>query len=275
MSRQTARFVHDPPPTEAEELPDYLSNTFEGLSTMVNSPTRNYAPMNTEPPKPTDGDMAFANGTGWEPGDGRGMYFYDNEHWAKFAPSDSVVGAIPVGAIVLWTGSVVPFSWTLCDGTPAPDGTPTPDLTNQFVKGSSLGEIGTTGGSNETGNVNLTISQMARHTHTQQGTFSSNKKGLHSHTTNTTGNHNHGGPNFIVGPGIAIQSGSGAGGVAGQGANANISTDGNHSHTTNETGEHGHTTTISGETNDKGSGSAHRHTMDPPYYKLAYIMRYE
>ena len=82
--RVTARFSHDPPPTEAEQLPGYLSEVFEGLSTLVNSPTRNFAPMNKEPPKPTDGDMAFANGSedGWDPGEGRGLYYFDSA-WIK------------------------------------------------------------------------------------------------------------------------------------------------------------------------------------------------
>jgi hypothetical protein len=83
--RITARFVHNPPPTEPKDIPGYLSEILESLSIMVNSTTRNFSPMSKEPPKPTNGDMAFADGDdvhGWDPGSGRGMYYYDNG-WVK------------------------------------------------------------------------------------------------------------------------------------------------------------------------------------------------
>jgi hypothetical protein len=83
--RRTARFNFDPPPRDSDELPHYLSDVFSTLGAMVNSQTRNFAPMKVEPNKPVDGDMAFADGddvNGWDPGSGRGIYYYDNG-WVK------------------------------------------------------------------------------------------------------------------------------------------------------------------------------------------------
>lgn len=80
--RRTARFNFDPPPRNSDELPHYLGDVFSTLGSMVNSPSRNFAPLNEEPSKPLDGDVAFANGTGWDPGDGRGLYYYDSG-WVK------------------------------------------------------------------------------------------------------------------------------------------------------------------------------------------------
>ena len=76
------RFVYDPPPRISDELPGYLSNVFVGLSAIVNSPIRNFPPQKEEPAKPVDGDLLFADGTNWDPGDGRGFYYYDSG-WVK------------------------------------------------------------------------------------------------------------------------------------------------------------------------------------------------
>lgn len=81
--RETARFSPDPAPREPEELPSYLGDVFETLGSMVNSPTRNFAPMNSAPPKPTTGDIAFADGIAWDPGSGRGLYYFDTGAWVK------------------------------------------------------------------------------------------------------------------------------------------------------------------------------------------------
>ena len=82
MSRRlTSRFTPDPAPENVEELPGYLANSLSQVSTMINSPTRNFAPLNTGPDKPVDGDLAFANGIGWDPGFGAGLYVYFNSTW--------------------------------------------------------------------------------------------------------------------------------------------------------------------------------------------------
>ena len=283
-TRTTARFVHDPPPTESEQIPAYLSDVFEGLSSLVNSPTRNYAPMNDSPPKPTDGDMAFANGSeeGWDPGGGRGIYVYDERGWSKFAPTDTVGGTVPIGGIIMWRGSTAPEGWAICDGSNAPDGMSTPDLRNRFVLGMGTNGIDVTGGSTVTSWTSLTEDQIPSHSHTIAHSHSvnidTNESGDHNHSLGSNGGHNH---NANVVQGLGSHS---AGGVNNRdyptppsalptdGAHTHsVSTDGNHLHSVNgNTG--GSSTNSSGNT---GRGEAHRHTIDPPYYTLAYIMRWQ
>lgn len=40
-------------------------------------------PLKVAPAKPREGDFAFADGTNWNPGAGRGLYQYVSGAWAK------------------------------------------------------------------------------------------------------------------------------------------------------------------------------------------------
>lgn len=74
---------------------------------------------------------------------------------AAFADLDH--GYVPVGGIVLWSGSIasIPANWHLCDGTSG-----TPDLRDRFVVGAgSTYAVDATGGS-------ATTSSDGAHTHT-------------------------------------------------------------------------------------------------------------
>ena len=75
-------------------------------------------------------------------------------------------GTIPVGGIIMWSGSSVPDGWALCNGQTA-NGVRTPDLRNRFIVGSG-GEysLGATGGAKE---VTLTEAQMPSHRHWYMG----------------------------------------------------------------------------------------------------------
>ena len=66
--------------------------------------------------------------------------------------------AIPVGSIIMWSGSTTPTGWAICDGS-----NNTPDLRDRFVVGTGTSyAIGNTGGSNT---VTLTDQQMPVHSH--------------------------------------------------------------------------------------------------------------
>jgi hypothetical protein len=72
-------------------------------------------------------------------------------------------GFVPVGSIIMWSGtevqaSLIPNNWKLCDGTNG-----TPDLRNKFVVGAGdKYDIGDTGGSES---VTLTANNIPEHQH--------------------------------------------------------------------------------------------------------------
>lgn len=85
--------------------------------------------------------------------DENGVSYY----WQKV--KTLVQTTVPTGMITMWSGSVVPDGWALCDGQNG-----TPDLRGRFVLGASTDHsLGTSGGS-ET--VALTIDQIPEHSHT-------------------------------------------------------------------------------------------------------------
>ena len=146
---------------------------------------------------------------------------------------------IPRGGIIMWSGVIIPESWSLCDGTNG-----TPDLRNRFIvsSGSSY-NIGTSGGSTT---QTLSVSNLPSHNHT--GT--TNKDGTHSHTQrlgdiddlNFTGNNGQYPP-----------------------ADAPIGTKSYTIDNTNSSHQHAFTT------NSTGSGTSF--DIRPPYYALAFIMK--
>ena len=52
--------------------------------------------------------------------------------------------ALPSGIIVMWSGTVVPGGWALCDGTNS-----TPNLIDRFILGTNVAGIGQTGGATD------------------------------------------------------------------------------------------------------------------------------
>ena len=69
-------------------------------------------------------------------------------------------GTIPVGGIIMWSGSTVPTGWSLCDGSNS-----TPDLRNRFIVGSGDSyNTGATGGNDST---TLSVNNMPSHFHSQ------------------------------------------------------------------------------------------------------------
>lgn len=158
--------------------------------------------------------------------------------------SVQVAGTIPIGGIVLWSGSVatVPTGWNLCDGTNG-----TVDLRDRFVVGAgSTYSVGGTGGAtthtHTTGNVTLTIAQIPSHTHQYSDIFHTERS---AHTPF---------PNPYVFPAPVIGSSD---------------TDFD-----NDRGSQ-----ISRTTDSSGTGGPHNHGATssdsslPPYYALAYIQR--
>ena len=193
----------------------------------------------------------------------------------------------PINTIVIYEGvfSDIPSGWALCDGNNG-----TPDLSNKFIQGSSLEEIGLIGGYSDV---------LIQHTHV----CTIDENGLHTHigSLNDSPSHTHDGSISFVdgghthnsfdtdyesqcprtdGPwcqvcakydtdGIAIIDDDSPLTVTG-GEHMHefeMNTEGNHDHTMTllESGLHNHDITIPTE----GTSNSNL----PPYYKLAFIMR--
>lgn len=197
-------------------------------------------------------------------------------------------GQIPIGGIILWSGSIasIPTGWALCNGASG-----TPNLQDRFVVGAGGAyAVGATGGADT---VALTTAQLPAHTH-GDGTLATSSAGSHTHSfsattstasltgtfdviaTDSTG----GDPILRGGTGIVSVTADG-GSNSGHSAQrqsvsrtmdrATINASHNHS-VSGTTGSNGsHTHSITGSTASTGSGDAHENR--PPYYALAYIMR--
>ena len=82
MSRYVPR---TPPPSDnPEDLRTYLLEEFDRISEAVESLKDLRMEVRTRPPRrPRDGDISFADGVEWNPGDGRGTYEYKDGNWHK------------------------------------------------------------------------------------------------------------------------------------------------------------------------------------------------
>ena len=98
------------------------------------------------------GDVSFAQGV-----------TVDGELKVKGTGSLSGYGTIPVGGIIMWSGSTVPDGWALCNGSNG-----TPDLRNKFILGkNSVGENSNLAGGNSS--VTLSVDNLPAHNHLYAG----------------------------------------------------------------------------------------------------------
>jgi len=78
------------------------------------------------------------------------------------ASSFSGDGSVPIGGIIMWSGSTAPAGWAICDGQTV-NGRITPDLRGRFVLGMGSRAVGTTGGEEA---HTLTVNELPAHNHT-------------------------------------------------------------------------------------------------------------
>lgn len=63
---------------------EWVQQELELIAKALNRPSLvHLAESTVEPPKPRDGLVAFADGTEWDPGSGRGFYGYYSSAWVK------------------------------------------------------------------------------------------------------------------------------------------------------------------------------------------------
>lgn len=166
---------------------------------------------------------------------------------------ESGADLVPRGAIMMWSGTVAPAGWHLCDGSTGvigENGNPItiPDLRGRFIVG--LGgtyAINSTGGA-ETITLNAGQVPLRRHSHEQQGTFTTATDGAHRHAIDSYAKNNGG----------------------------NHARRGHSEHSvihTKTDGIHSHSFTISGPTAETEIITVVPHENRPPYYTLAYIIK--
>ena len=177
------------------------------------------------------------------------------------ATSVTGFGTIPLGGIIMWSGSAdaVPSGWALCDGRTSNART-TPDLRGRFVVGAGSGAVGLTSrnvgatGGSET--VTLSVGQLPAHAHRVSGSTWNN--GSHSHAVYEAPRDDH---NFSGGRTQAL-------GVAGDTGTPGYP-DYNGWATTSTAGDHGHSFDVTSDS----TGSGNSIDKINPFYALALIMR--
>ena len=180
---------------------------------------------------------------------------------AEAATKGYVDDAIPIGGIIMWSGTTTPTNWALCNGQNG-----TPDLRGRFILGSGQGtgltnrSISNTGGA-ET--VTLTEAQMPTHSHNVSAS-TSGSDGEHTHSVSGTASTLSYSSQMLFYQGGNILLQTVPGGTIGGGATLSVS---GSASSTGSTHSHAITVTQS----DKGSSAAHENM--PPFYVLAFIMR--
>jgi hypothetical protein len=192
--------------------------------------------------------------------------------------ADSTTGQVPVGGIILWSGTAtaVPQSWALCDGTGG-----TPDLRSKFVMGAGTVAAGTTGGTNAAHAHSVPSLTASTSGTSGAGSAHAHSVSVSAHPDLNTGTH--------VGHGVITTGTPSATQEKNEGAGAamTVPTPG-HTHSFTD---YDHTHLIATITHSASSGneSAHTHSLStsgstgtgtsgtagsmPAYYALAYIMR--
>lgn len=184
-------------------------------------------------------------------------------------------GVIPVGAIVMWSGTNqnIPYGWEICDGRVV-NGITLPDLRDRFIVGvGSQYQVRDTGG---TASVTLNVNQIPSHTHTA----STSDAGAHTHTGTAfdAGNHTHPyvdtyfsehwGPDKSLGNSLMGSAHSDSDNAL-YTMNRVTSAGGAHSHpiSIESAGTHGHSVSV------QATGGSGAHENRPPYYALFFIMK--
>ena len=177
-------------------------------------------------------------------------------------PTDSLVGGVPLGAILMWGGgNTIPTGFTLCNAANAGtvNGIVVPNLEDKFIIGAKqhssgwktniTGSLGASGGNKD--------ATLVSHSHTTNSiieTGSNSAKSLSGTITHISETYDVSG----TATGVFTKQSSGNSSVTGSSSTsptAGVSMDANHRHGTDS------------------QGSAATNTNLPPYVALAYIIR--
>lgn len=77
-------YTPGPVPSETDQLRRYLEDELLKIQTVVEALAAGHLAMSyVAPTKPRKGDYRIADGTSWNPGSGKGFYWYDGSSWLK------------------------------------------------------------------------------------------------------------------------------------------------------------------------------------------------
>jgi len=80
------RYTKNPVPSKPEDLSAYLQSELDRISAVIGNIADGHIDVtNVVPDKPREGDIRYADGTNWNPGNGKGLYYYEyhsgGSHW--------------------------------------------------------------------------------------------------------------------------------------------------------------------------------------------------
>jgi hypothetical protein len=113
----TQLYAPDQAPTfsdvELKQLVDYVSREYDKLANVLDHNTViNFEGQFTSLPKPQEGDLLYADGVSWNPGDGQGFYMYINSAWVRVNNLDNG-GTITGNLTVTGTLSLGTAPWVI------------------------------------------------------------------------------------------------------------------------------------------------------------------
>lgn len=197
--------------------------------------------------------------------------------WEAVDPT--AVGGVPSGVIVMWTGTIPPPGWKICNGQNG-----TPNLSDKFILSSGTRTPGSSGGE-ETVLLTGEQSGVAPHTHAMLDANATHSHNVnrnfwnHSHSTTSDGWHNHA-LDYLQDVALGSPNGKRVTG-AGSYNNAGTAYSGHH-HTISSafTAPNDWVTTAESNATHKhtinyvaAAEATQRHNNMPPYYVLAFIMK--
>ena len=121
------RWTPNPAPSSNEKLSDYLFHELNRLSDVIfNIDVMRLEQTNQTVDKARDGDISYADGTNWNPGQGQNLYYYEGTNWIAFAggsgagsyaeffdTSQQTVASINTAYPITWNGTDVTDSVSL------------------------------------------------------------------------------------------------------------------------------------------------------------------
>lgn len=112
------RYTKSPVPSNPEDIPAYLQAELDKISAVIGNIANGHIEVsNVEPPKPREGDLRYADGTNWNPGQGNNFYYFDGTVWRAYTGGSGAGDFANFGSAVDQTAAAIntayPIAWDL------------------------------------------------------------------------------------------------------------------------------------------------------------------